>query len=270
MIRAALLTLALAAATFPARAVAEKGRDATLQVFAAASLSDAFAEIGKRLEQRRPGTSIRFNFAGTQQLAAQIEQGAAADVIAAADERWMSHVRERGLLAGEPATFARNRLVVIVPKSNPARIARLQDLARAGVKLVIGAEAVPVGSYSRTVLANLARDSAFDDGFATRALRNVVSEEENVKSIVGKVQLGEADAGIVYRSDVTPAAAGKVRTLEIPAGANVTASYPIARVRGGKEPEAAAAFVELVLSPDGQRILERRGLMPRLAQPSRR
>jgi molybdate transport system substrate-binding protein len=234
----------------------------TLGVFAAASLADAFAEIGRTLERERPGLEVRFNFAGSQQLVAQIEQGAAADVFASADERWMDHARERGLLAGEPVIFARNRLVVIVPRTNPARIGRLQDLAKGGVKLVIGADAVPVGRYGRTLLANLARDPAFGRDFASRALRNVVSEEENVKSIVGKVQLGEADAGIVYRSDVTPSVARYVRVFEIPESANITASYPIALVRGSQAPAAAAAFAELVLSAEGQRILVRRGLMP--------
>jgi molybdate transport system substrate-binding protein len=234
----------------------------TLQVFAAASLSDAFSEIGRRLEQQRPGLTVRMNFAGSQQLATQIEQGALADVFASADERWMSYARERGLLSGEPSIFAKNRLVVIVPRTNPARIRRLQDLARGGVKLVLGADAVPVGRYSRIVLRNLARDPAFGGDFATRSLRNVVSEEENAKSVVGKVQLGEADAGIVYRSDVTPTVARFVHVVEIPESANVLASYPIALIKDAKAADAARAFVELVRSREGQQILARRGLIP--------
>ena len=157
----------------------------------------------------------------------------------------MTYARERDLLAGEPSVFAHNRLVVIVPRTNPARIQRLQDLARGGVKLVLGADAVPVGHYSRTVLRNLSRDPAFGADFASLALRNVVSEEENVKSVVGKVQLGEADAGIVYRSDVTPSVARFVRVFEIPESANVLASYPIAIAREAAAPDAARAFVEL-------------------------
>ena len=231
-------------------------------MFAAASLSDAFTEIGHKLEQRRPGLTVRMNFAGSQQLATQIEQGAAADVFASADERWMDYAKKRGLLSGEPTIFARNRLVVIVPRTNPARIRRLQDLARGGIKLVLGADAVPVGRYSRNALRNLARDPAFGADFSTRTLGNVVSEEENVKSVVGKVQLGEADAGIVYRSDVTPTVARYIRMFEIPENMNVIASYPIALVKGSKEPEAGSPFVALVLSPEGQQILERRGLIP--------
>ncbi len=234
----------------------------SLIVFAGASLSDAFTELGHRLEKQRPGLTVRFNFAGSQQLATQIEQGAAADVFASADERWMAHVRDRGLLAGESAIFARNRLVVIVPRTNPARIQRLQDLSRGGVKLVLGADAVPVGRYSRTVLQNLSRDPAFGGEFAGRVLRNVVSEEENVKSVVGKVQLGEADAGMVYRSDITPTMARFVRVFELPESANVIASYPISLIKDTKESAAGLAFIALVLSAEGQQVLERSGLIP--------
>lgn len=234
----------------------------TLQVFAAASLSDAFTEIGRLFERLHPGMAVRFNFAGSQQLATQIEQGASADVFASADERWMSHARDSGLLAGETAVFAHNRLVVIVPKTNPAHIQRLQDLARGGIKLVLGADAVPVGHYSRTVLHNLSSDPAFAGDYGANVLRNVVSEEENVKSVVGKVQLGEADAGIAYRSDVTPAVARFLRVIEIPEGANILASYPMSRVKDAREADAGRQFMALVLSPDGQQALRRSGLIP--------
>ena len=261
-IAAGLLTLACvcaAACAAPARPASQ--RSSSLQVFAAASLTDAFKEIAHQLEAHRPGLVVRLNSAGSQQLAMQLEQGAHADVFAPADERWMSYAMERGLVSGEITVFARNRLVVIVPKTNPARIRRLQDLARGGLKLVLGADAVPVGRYSRIVLRNLARDPAFGSDFATLTLRNVVSEEENVKSVVGKVQLGEADAGIAYRSDVTPAVARLVRVIEIPKSANIVAEYPIAVVKDAQHPDAAKAFVELVLSAEGQAVLARRGLM---------
>ena len=246
----------------PSPAVASPAAKSTLQVFAAASLADAFGELARRLEQQRPGLSVRVSYAGSQQLVAQLEQGAVADLYASADERWMSYAQAQGLVAGDPAMFARNELVVIVPKTNPARIAKLQDLSRGGIKLVIAADAVPVGHYSRVALRNLSRTEGFPPDFATRALRNVVSEEENVKSVVGKVQLGEADAGLVYRSDVTPAVGRYVRVFEIPEGANVLASYPIALLKDAPAPDAAKAFVELVLSADGQHVLERHGLLP--------
>ena len=250
-------------ATCPIRAAAAPAsEERALTVFAAASLADAFTELGHRLEQQRPGLAVRFNFAGSQQLAMQIEQGGRPDVFASADERWMTYVSDRHLVSAEPAVFARNRLVVIVPRTNPARIGRLRDLARGGVKLILAADAVPVGRYSRTVLQNLSRDPSYGGSFAQRVIGNVVSEEENVKSVVGKVQLGEGDAGMVYRSDVTPAVARRVRMLEIPEDANVLASYPIAIVEGAPAPVAARAFIDLVLSPEGQRVLERRGLIP--------
>ena len=234
----------------------------TLQVFAAASLADAFGDLARRLERSHPGLTVRLDLAGSQQLASQIEQGAAADVFAYADERWMSHVRDHGGLAGEPATFARNALVVIVPATNPARLHRLADLARGGVKLVLGSDAVPVGHYSRTVLANLSHDPVLGPGYTDAVLHNVVSEEENVKSVVGKVQLGEADAGIVYRSDVSPSVARFVRVIEIPAAANAVATYPIAVTAHGRDDEAARAFVDLVRSPEGQAVLVKRGFLP--------
>ncbi len=249
--------------TKSARAAASPKHE--IQVFAAASLADAFGDIGRDFERSHEGLVVRLNLAGSQQLAAQLAQGAVADVFASADERWMEDVRSRDLLLGEPVPFAHNRLVVIVPRTNPARIGRLQDLGRGGIKLVLGADAVPVGRYSRIALRSLARSPGFGADFATRVLRNVVSEEENVKAVASKVQLGEADAGIVYRSDVGPSIARFVRMFELPEGASPVASYPIALVRGGLEPEAARTFVEFVLSSEGQRILERHGLMPRAA-----
>ena len=190
-------------------------------VFAAASLTEAFRELGPQLAARRPGTVVKFNFAGSQQLAVQIEQGAPADVFASADQRWMDYAIEHQLIDGEPRVFAHNRLVVIVPKSNPGRIRRLEDLAKRGIKLVLGAEAVPVGKYSREVIQNLERAPGFPEGYSAKVLGNVVSQEENVKSVVAKVQLGEADAGFVYRSDVTPQVARYLTVLEIPKDANV-------------------------------------------------
>ena len=258
-----LAALALAAPTAPGRAPAPAQAPArTLTVFAAASLTDAFTELGRTLEQRQSDLTVRFNFAGSQQLVAQLQQGAAADVFASADQRWMRAAVDSGLVAGEPRVFARNRLVVLVPSSNPGRIKRLQDLARPGLKLVLAGEAVPAGKYSREVLAKLSAAPGFPSDFARRALANLVSDEENVKAVVAKVQLGEADAGMAYRSDVTPAVASHVHVLEIPEERNVLAEYPIAIVREAADTAGARAFVELVLSPEGQRVLGRHGLLP--------
>src|SRR6185295_5146413 len=136
------------------------------------------------------------------------------DVFASADQRWMDYLKERERLDGDAVVFAHNRLVVVVPRTNPGRVSRLEDLARPGVKLVIGAEAVPVGAYTRQAIRRLADRDGFPDRYADRVLANVVSEEENVRSVVGKVQLGEADAGVCYQSDVTPSVARYVRVFE--------------------------------------------------------
>lgn len=245
----------------PARSAAA-GAPGTLTVYAAASLTDAFRELGRGLEASHPGLTVQFNFAGSQQLALQLEQGAPADVFASADQRWMSYAAEKGLVEGEGTVFARNRLVVIVPRTNPARIGGLPDLVRRGTKLVVAAEAVPAGKYSREALKNLNAAPGFPPEYDRRVLANVVSQEENVKAVVAKVQLGEADAGMVYQSDVTPSVSRYVSVLKIDDPYNVTASYPIAVLKGAQHAEAARWFVDLVSSAAGQQVLQRNGLLP--------
>ncbi|MGH7497843.1 MAG: molybdate ABC transporter substrate-binding protein [Gemmatimonadales bacterium] len=254
----------VALATLVAGAEAQQAPAATgtLTVYAAASLIDAFKDLGGMVEQAHPGTQVQFNFAGSQQLALQLDQGAPADVFASADQRWMDHAREHDMIAGEPTVFGRNRLIVIVPKTNPARIKRLQDLTRRGLKVVVGAEAVPVGKYSRDALRNLDAAPGFPPEYSKRVLANVVSQEDNVKGVVAKVQLGEADAGVVYLSDVTPNVKRYVTTIDIPDQYNVVASYPIAIIKASKNAEGAQAFVDFVLSAVGQRVLQKHGLLP--------
>jgi molybdate transport system substrate-binding protein len=260
------LQIALAILGIPPLAVRPAApAPSTLTVYAAASLTDAFRELGRTLEASHPGLTVQFNFAGSQQLALQIEQGAPADVFASADQRWMSHATEKGLVAGEARVFARNRLVAIVPRTNPARIGGLPDLARRGTKIVLAAEAVPAGKYSREALENLSAAPGFPPGYDRSVLANVVSQEENVKAVVAKVQLGEADAGLVYRSDVTPTVSRYVRVFEIDDSYNVIASYPIAVLKGARNAEAAEWFVDLVSSVAGQQTLQRHGLLPAAA-----
>lgn len=225
-------------------------------IFAAASLSEVFQQAARQVK-KRSGFEYRFNFAGSQQLAAQLEQGAPADLFASADDRWMSYASEHNLIDGSAKRFARNRLVVITPVANPGRVDKLEDLARSGVKVLIGIETVPAGRYARQVLARLSNGS----DFGRRVLANVVSQEENVKSIVTKVQLGEADAGFVYVTDVTPSLRGRLRVIAIPESANVIADYPIAFARGAPNHEAAQAFVDYLLSTDGQALLARYGFL---------
>lgn len=255
----ALLALA-AAGALPVAAAAAEG--ATLRVFAAASLTGAFTDLARAFERAHPGLKVQLNLAGSQQLVAQLEQGAVADVFASADDRSMAKIAAAGLLADTAVTIARNQLVVIAPVPGPHRVRALRDLARSGVKVMMGADAVPVGRYARDVLANLGRDSTLGREYEASVLENVVSLEENVKSIVAKVQLAEADAGFVYISDVTGASARQVRLIRIPAEANVIASYPAAVLRGALRPSDARAFLALVGSKDGQKILERWGLSP--------
>jgi len=228
----------------------------TATIFAAASLSDVFQEAGRQVT-KRSGYAYRFNFAGSQQLAAQLEQGAPADLFASADDRWMSYASEHELIDGSARSFARNRLVVITPVSNPGRVDKLDDLARPGVKVLIGVETVPAGRYARQVLARISNGS----DYGRRVVANVVSQEENVKSIVTKVQLGEADAGFVYVTDVSPSMRGRVRAIAIPESSNVIADYPMALAHGAANPEAAKAFMDYLLSTDGQALLARYGFL---------
>jgi molybdate transport system substrate-binding protein len=238
-------------------ACGDDGEGQTVRVFAASSLTDAFTEIGERFEERGPGVNVEFNFAGSPALRTQIAEGARADVLATADVDNMRAALEQELVADEGVAFARNRLVLIVPASNDAGIESLEDLATPGVKLVLALAEVPVGRYARDAI----RKMAFDDDFAERVLANIVSEEPNVKAVVAKVQLGEADAGIVYASDVTQATADEVTAFEIPDPYNVIATYPIAVTAGASDNALPQAFIDFVLSDEGQSILQRHGFM---------
>jgi molybdate transport system substrate-binding protein len=236
---------------------------ATLVVLAAASTTEPFQEIGLLFEAAHPEVRVSFNFAGSQQLAQQLANGSPADVFASANHRQMDVAVETGRIdAGQSVQFAGNRLVVIVPKHNPAGILSLQDLAKPGIKLILAAKEVPVGQYSLTFLENATLDVQFSREFQDQVLQNVVSFEDNVKTVLTKVVLGEADAGIVYSSDISPEAAEDVAKIEIPDHLNVIASYPIAIVADSRNPDLAQAFIEMILSPEGQQILSSYGFLP--------
>ncbi len=225
-------------------------------VFAAASLTDAFAEIAQAFQQKYPGATVRFNFAGSSQLRTQLAHGARADVFASADWKNMQGAQQDGTVAGEPKVFVRNEPVIVVPANGPARIAALGDLAKPGVRLVLAAEDVPIGNYARQILDKASQDPQYGSDFASRVLANVVSEETNVKAAVTKVALGEADATFAYRTDaITPDMRGAVKVIDIPSQFNVVAEYPIAVVENAPNPGGAQVFVDFVLSPEGQRIL---------------
>jgi molybdate transport system substrate-binding protein len=199
---------------------------------------------------------VELNFAGSQALRTQIEQGAPVDVFASADPVHADALRAARLL-GPTRTFARNRLVVAVPASG-ARVARLHDLVRTGTRIVVAAPTVPAGRYTAQVLGRLAAAGLYGDDFQARVQANVASLESNVRTTLAKVALGEADAAFVYATDAA-AFAGKVRAIDIPDRYNVVAEYPIGVVTGTPRAAKAQAFVDLVLAREGQAILRRRG-----------
>jgi len=236
----------------------------TLTVFAAASLTESFTEIGKQFEADNPGVKVVFNFAGSQQLRAQLEQGAKADVFASANTKEMTTaiISDSLVVSGTQHTFVTNRLAVILPKSNPGKITSLADLARPGLKLDFADPSVPVGQYALDMLGKMSQDATFGATFKDKVVANVVSRENNVKSVVAKVRLGEADAGVVYATDITPDAAKELTTLEVPDRFNVIAVYPIAPLKNAVEPKLASQFVDWVLSPKGQQVFTKYGFIP--------
>lgn len=228
-----------------------------LSVFAAASLTDAFNELGAEFVKANPNVTPKFNFAASSALRTQLEQGAKADLFASADQIQMENAVKANVIDGPSQLFVKNKLVVIYPTNNPAKIGRIQDLANPGVKFVLTDKAVPIGAYARTALEKMSADPAFGADFGQKVLANLKSEEANVRAVVTKVQLGEADAGIVYASDVTPAVAGQIQSLLIPDQFNTIATYPIAVVRDASNKTAAQAFIAFVRSPRGQEILKK-------------
>jgi len=243
----------LIALTSPARAEASK----EVVVFAAASLREAFAELGQRFEQSHAGAKVVLNLAGSQELRTQIENGAPADVFASADQKHMQAL-VNGKLAVAPRTFARNEPVLVVPKGNPAGIAGLKDLPRAK-SIVVGAPEVPIGAYTLRILDAASRQYGSD--FRARVEAHVVSRELNVRQVLAKVSLGEADAAAVYRTDAATAK-DSVEVIAIPADLNVAAEYPIAVLTRARQPALAAEFVGLVLSSAGREVLARFDFQP--------
>jgi molybdate transport system substrate-binding protein len=252
---AAFSTLSTAEAVPPTAIPAQR----TLTVFAAASLTDAFTEIGENFEAANPGVTVTFNFAGSQALRTQIEEGAPADVFASANAKEMDTlVTGNYVHSSAPQILLNNKLIVILPAENPAGIEKLEDLATPGIKLILAAEPVPVGTYARQSLDLM--NGQFGTDFKDKVLANVVSNEDNVKQVVTKVQLGEADAGIVYTSDAV--AAPDLKTIEIPAKLNVIAKYPIAALTKSANGDLAKAFIDHILSPEGQADLQEWGFAP--------
>jgi molybdate transport system substrate-binding protein len=217
------------------------GGDSSLVVYAAASLTDVFPTIDP---------APQYNFAGSDELATQIREGAPADVYAAASSKYPQELFDEGLVE-EPVTFASNRLVMVVPNDNPAGIDDIEDVTAEGTQVVIAAEGVPVGDYTREVLTELGLDAA---------LENVVSEEDDVRGVLGKISLGEGDVGFVYATDAT-VAGDDVTVVELPEGSQPPIEYQIAVVTASEDKDSAQEFVDLVLSDSGREQLEAAGFV---------
>ncbi|MFD9499389.1 molybdate ABC transporter substrate-binding protein [Streptomyces sp. NPDC060035] len=244
---AAVLTAALLAATAACGSDEEQNDSGAakteLTVLAASSLTDVFKTAGAAYEKEHPGTEVTFSFAGSQELAAQVEQGAPADALVTADTRTMDGLKAD---TGTATVVARNRLVIATGEGNPEGIENLGDLADTRLKVVLAAPEVPVGRYSRQILA------------AQKIDVKPVSQEPNVRAVLSKVGLGEADAGLVYRTDAA-SATDKVDAIEIPDTQNAIASYPAAALKTSKNSKAAAAFVSWLSTPEAQKIFQDAG-----------
>lgn len=224
-----------------------------LTVLGASSLTEAFEEIATVFEGQNEGVDVLLSFDGSSTLATQIVEGVPADVFASADEKQMQVVADEGLTASEPEIFTGNRLVLITPADS--NITSVEQLADESILVVLADREVPVGNYARQALVKM--DGTYGDNFSETVLANVVSEESNVRQVALKVELGEADAAIVYATDA--AVAEDVNTIEIPDDLNVLGTYPIATLTDAPQPDLAQAFVDLVLSDEGQAILTERG-----------
>ena len=234
----------------------------TLNVFAAASLTNAFKEIGTAFQTAHPNVTVTFNFAGSQALATQINQGAPADVFASANQTQMNVVvTAGGADASASKVFAKNLLLVITPKNNPGQISTLQDLAKPGLKIVLAAATVPAGQYAVDFLTKASADPSFGADYKANVTKNVVSYETDVETVVTKVTQGEADAGIVYVTDAL-ANASQLNQIAIPANLQTVAVYPIAPLKDSKNADTAQQFVDYVLSSAGQATLAKYGFMP--------
>lgn len=232
----------------PSDEPASRKLSGTVTVFAAASLKESFTALGKRFEDQHPGTEVSFNFGGSDTLAASITGGAPADVFAAASPRTMKIVTDKGDVTGTPATFVRNQLEIATLPGNPGRVTSLKDLTKSGLKVVLCDETVPCGAAAQKALD------------AAGLKLTPVSYEQDVKSALNKVRLKEADAAVVYKTDVK-AAGGAVEGVEFPESADAVNDYPIALLKDAPNAGAARAFIALVRSAEGRKVLGEAGFL---------
>jgi molybdate transport system substrate-binding protein len=236
------------------------GGSGELQIYAASSLKAALAKAADTWDAANPSSTLTVSTDSSAALETKIEQGAPADVFLSADTANPKKLVDAGLATGASVPFAGNRLVVIVPKGNPAGIRSPMDLARPGIKIIAAGDKVPITKYATQLVANLAKEPGYPSDFATAYAANVASQEDNVSGIVSKVELGEGDAGIVYLTDAR--ASDEVDTVDVPGAANVPAVYGGVVVKASRNQDAAKAFLDWLAGPDGQAILASFGFLP--------
>ncbi|MCK8517940.1 molybdate ABC transporter substrate-binding protein [Methanoculleus sp. 7T] len=241
----------------------EAPESTTLTVFTAASLTGAFTDIGKAYEAQNENVKVDFVFDGSQTLRTQVEQGANPDIFVSASTKHMKALQGAGFMENDTvAPFLGNSLALVVPVDNPANITGLADLANPGVKLVIGTKDVPFGDYTRQMLDKMAADPAYGEAYKKAFMGNVISEETAVSSVVPKLMLGEADAAIVYKSDISKDDRDKLTRIDIPSEYNVMATYPLGILAGSSHKAEAESFIAFVRGPDGSAILTEYGFDP--------
>lgn len=261
MIERPIFAVVLAALVLATSACyAQESKEIT--VFTAASLTGAFTEIGQ-MYKNETNINVVFNFDGSQILRTQIDNGAYADVFASANTKQMNALKNEGLMNNSSISiFTKNKLSLIIPKNNPAKIHNLTDLAKPGLKIVIGTKDVPVGDYAQQIINKLGNDSAYGPDYKKKVVANIISQETNVNYVVTKVALGEADVGFAYVSDITEDLATKVDKIEIPDKYNVIAEYPMGILKQSKYPAQAQEFINLVKSDKGMAVLVKYGFGP--------
>jgi molybdate transport system substrate-binding protein len=230
-----------------------------IRIMAASSLTESFNEIKNNFEAKYPNINVEINYAGSQQLATQIEQGVNADVFASANKEYMDKLASKHLV-GNSKTFAHNKLI-LVASSNAKNIKSLNDLTKSGIKLDIASPAVPVGKYTLEMLNKIDKSGEFPFDYRQIFLKNVITQELSVKSVLTKVELGEVDAGVVYKTDLTKESLKKVKLITIDDKYNVVATYPIALIKDSKNKQPAAVFLNYVLSENGLNIFRKYGFM---------
>lgn len=231
-----------------------------LTIFGAASLTNVLDKVQDAYAKAHPGTTLTISTDSSAALETQIEQGAPADVFLAADTINPKKLVDAHLSAGDAVVFATNRLTIVVPSDNPGGVGSPKDLAKAGLKIIAAGDAVPITEYAMQLVDQLARQDGYPTDFASAYAANVVSKEDNVKAVIGKIEIGQGDAGIVYVTDA--AASTRVTTVDVPDDANVPASYAGVVVGASTHQEPARTFLGWLTSPDGQAVLKRFGFLP--------